>query len=341
MAGHKTQTTELIGPVVMTVLGPISADRLGRVLVHEHLRIALPGEEFDPRSRQSRRSVERLCELKEHGLGTFVDPCPMDLGRDVELMAEVSERSGVNIVCATGFYYETDAIGLPYYWRCRWPEEIAELYISEIEQGVGTTGIRPGIVKAATGLEIGRHERKALIGAAIAAKTTGRAIVTHTTGSRCGSDQQDIFAENGADLSRCLIGHQDEVKAFSILEAIAKRGSFVGIDRVGFHKIISDEHRAAMVMQLVKAGHADHVCLSQDRVCAGAAGRPGLWISKERAAVVKRDILPKIDADTFGRSSSFIFTHFVPRLRELGLDKDAIDNIFIRNPRRLLVGAEA
>jgi len=101
MAGHKTQTTELIGPVVMTVLGPISADRLGRVLVHEHLRIALPGEEFDPRSRQSRRelirrSVERLCELKEHGLGTFVDPCPMDLGRDVELMAEVSERSGTD-----------------------------------------------------------------------------------------------------------------------------------------------------------------------------------------------------------------------------------------------------
>ena len=55
---------------------------------------------------------------------TFVDPCPIDLGRDPELMAEVAERSGMQIVCTTGFYHQE--IGIPYYWRVRSVEEVAE-----------------------------------------------------------------------------------------------------------------------------------------------------------------------------------------------------------------------
>ena len=43
---------------------------------------------------------ERMAELKAHGLGTLVDPCPIDLGRDVELMAEVASASGVRRRCA-------------------------------------------------------------------------------------------------------------------------------------------------------------------------------------------------------------------------------------------------
>jgi hypothetical protein len=37
-------------------------------------------------------------------------------------MAEVSERAGVNIICSTGFYHETDGVGIPFHWRMRWPE---------------------------------------------------------------------------------------------------------------------------------------------------------------------------------------------------------------------------
>src|SRR5437764_4288816 len=98
---------------------------------------------------------------------------PIDLGRDAELLAEISDKSGMHIVCATGFYHEHDGAGIPYYWRQRWPEEIAELFLHEITSGIGTTGIRPGVIMIATGDPVSRHAQKVLQGAALAARESG------------------------------------------------------------------------------------------------------------------------------------------------------------------------
>src|SRR5258708_32634328 len=119
---------------VQTVLGAIGLDELGRTLMHEHLLASFPGAEFDvlnPFDRENfvETAVERLRALKTHGVKTFVDPCPIELGRDVELFAEVSEKSEINIVCTTGFYFE--AWVLPIYWRKRTVEEVAALYCNE------------------------------------------------------------------------------------------------------------------------------------------------------------------------------------------------------------------
>jgi phosphotriesterase-related protein len=338
--------TDISGPTVMTVLGPVSAAALGKVLVHEHLKITLPGTSLDPRARQSRRELihratDRLCELREYGVGTFVDPCPIELGRDVELMAEVSALSGVSIVCSTGFYNETEGIGIPYYWRMRWPEEICELYLEEIERGIDSTGIRPGVVKAATGVEVGRHERKVLAGAARAAMASGLAIITHTTNSRCGAEQQALLGGNGMDLSRCLIGHQDEIEDSEDSIAIARRGSFVGIDRVGYESLVTDARRIELVRQLVAAGQAERLCLSQDHLCVHSYGRPGFWIPQARAEKIKRELLPVLSTQGYGRSSAYIFSSFVPRLIDAGVDEATVDAIFTDNPRRLLCGSMA
>ena len=107
---------------VMSVTGPIAAAELGATLVHEHIIVGMPGQELDPTQAPDRReivamAVDKLQELKAHGVSTIVDPCPIELGRDPELYADVSERSGVNIVFATGFYYEGS--GIPLYWRAR------------------------------------------------------------------------------------------------------------------------------------------------------------------------------------------------------------------------------
>lgn len=334
--------TDITGPTVMTVLGPVSADALGRALVHEHVKIAVPGASLDPYSRQSRReqvhrAVDRLSELKDYGVGTFVDPCPIELGRDVELMAEVSERSGVNIVCSTGFYYETEGIGIPYYWRMRWPEEIAEFYIDEIQRGIESTGIRPGVIKAASGKELGHHEEKVLTGAAQASAATGLPIITHTTGSRCGTAQQRIFTANGVDLARCLIGHQDEGTPADLAK-VADNGSFVGIDRVGYETLVPDAARVELAISLIDAGHGDRLCLSQDHLCVGGTARPTFWRSKDTASDIDRTLLPKMKAQSYARSSAHIFTAFVPRLIEAGMSEDLVDRIFVDNPRRFLTG---
>ncbi len=109
---------------VQSVLGPISVDALGLTLMHEHLKIGYPGWEVDStlefdREAELSEAVGRLSRLRELGVSTFVDPCPMELARDPEFMADVSRESGVHIICATGLYIEQglELAGFPAYFR--------------------------------------------------------------------------------------------------------------------------------------------------------------------------------------------------------------------------------
>jgi phosphotriesterase-related protein len=318
------------------VAGALAPSELGRTLVHEHVVISLPGEALDPTAPPDRReivamAVDELQKLKDHGVATLVDPCPIELGRDPELYAEVSQRSGINIVFATGFYME--AMGIPAYWRARDAEEIAELYLKELTDGVGRTGLRPGVIKAATGLEVTAAEARCLAGAAKAQSQAGCAIITHTEHSRHGERQQEIFAENGADLSRILIGHQDEHPTPDPLLRLAERGTFVGVDRVGTESLAPDDTRADNVAALVKAGFGNRVCLSHDCVCTLTAPRFPFALPPERR--------PKNVLEGWAKARkplTHIFTDFAPRLAARGVDADALDQILRDNPRRLLAG---
>ena len=245
---------------VQTVTGPVDGAELGRTLVHEHIRISYAGEKLDPtyawdRAETVERAVDKMGELLDAGFSTFVDPCPIELGRDPELYAEISSRSGMQIVCTTGFYTEHLGSGLPFYWRARYPEEIAELYVQELSEGIaGTGGIRAGAIKAATGTEVTPAESRCLTGAALAQREVGCAIITHTENSKHGDVQQDLFADGGADLGRILIGHQDEQTDVAPIRKLAERGTFVGVDRIGLEILAPDERRADHVAALVREG---------------------------------------------------------------------------------------
>ncbi len=333
----------LLAVVLMTVRGPIDSEALGRVLVHEHVQISYAGEELDwrpalPRKERVERAVERMRQLAGQGVSTFVDPCPIELGRDPELLAEISERSGMNIVCATGFYHEDQAAGIPYYWRQRWPEEIADLLLHEISVGIGETGIRPGVIKIATGDPVSRHERKVLEGAAMAAKESGLPVISHTENSRWGDVQQDILGEAGVDLNRCLIGHQDAQTELAPLEAIIRRGSYVGIDRIGMIRRVADDARADTVAALVGAGLADRVCLSQDHLCCLPAPRDPYWVPPDRVDWFNREVRPELEEEMFGRPHTYLFTDFLPRLEARGLSSAVVESLLVDNPRRLLTG---
>lgn len=316
---------------VMTVTGPVKAADLGRVLVHEHIVISLPGEELDPAYAPDRAEIEasatgKLQELRDHGVGAIVDPCPIELGRDPELYARVSQRSGVKIIFATGFYME--AMGIPYYWRAREVEEIAELYLRELTEGVGATGFRPGVIKAATGMEVTASERKVLAAAGRVQKEADVAIITHTEHSRHGEVQQAIFVENGADLSRVMIGHQDEQESAEPIKQLAEQGTFVGIDRVGLDSLASDDHRADMAVDLLRSGYGKHLCLSQDCVCTLKS--PKFPFSAQGSV---KDFLGN------AKPLTHVLTKFADKLRDRGVTEEEIDAIFRDNPRRLLAGA--
>src|SRR5260370_32180317 len=95
---------------INTVTGTISTDKLGTTLMHEHLLVGWAGWELDwnaprfDRKTALKEAVDRLKELKDLGLGTFVDPCPNDIGRDVVFMAEGADASDVISVCSNGPY---------------------------------------------------------------------------------------------------------------------------------------------------------------------------------------------------------------------------------------------
>ena len=325
---------------IQTVTGAIGFDELGMTLMHEHIFIAFPGAEFDPRYKFDRaqfvqRAVKRLKNLAAFGVKTLVDPCPIELGRDVTLLREVSEKSGVQIICATGFYYE--AAGIPVYWRHLPTEEIAELYIREIEQGIDDTGIRAGIIKCATGAPtITALEERVLTAATIAQRATGVPILTHTEDGHCGPEQQDIFERGGVPLHHCLIGHSCGNHDPAYHRRIAERGSYVGFDRIGLVRRGSDELRADNVVKLSQAGHANRVMLSQDAYC----GWRGKFIFElDRARTAKIDAMR--DTDDWPRPHTGLFTDFVPKLKARGMSDAQIQQFLVDNPREYFKASHA
>src|SRR5207245_1987557 len=141
-------------------------------------------------------------ELRAVGVRTIVDPAPMEVGREPALQRAAAERSGMQVIVSTGLYCETGRWfgGIPPYFKLRSVDEITETYVTEIEKGIGDTGVRAGIIKAATSSgRITENEEKALRAAARAAHATGLNITTHTTHGTMGPEQLDIFAGEGLD----------------------------------------------------------------------------------------------------------------------------------------------
>jgi phosphotriesterase-related protein len=323
---------------VQTVTGAIELENLGRTLMHEHLFIAFPGAEYDPTAEFDRagiiaEAVKRLRQLREeHGVRSFVDPCPIELGRDAGMMAEIAEKSEMNVICTTGFYFE--AMGFPVYWRARTVEEIAELYISEITHGIGKTGVKAGAIKVATGAPvITELEEKFLAAACLAQKATGVPIITHTQDGYGGPQQQKLFADGGVEAHRCLIGHCCGNADPSYHKQVVDGGSYIGFDRIGLHRYMPDETRADNLVKLVRSGHRAQIMMSQDRHC-GWLGKFARQISPEEQA--KIDALKA--AGQWPPPYTYLFTDFVPMLRARGLNEQEIFAILDENPRRFFAG---
>ena len=82
---------------VMTVLGPIDAEELGKVMIHEHFTLTYPGAEWDPQFDAAcvdafGDGMQRITALKDRGIATIVDPLPMELGRDPQLLVRLGEN---------------------------------------------------------------------------------------------------------------------------------------------------------------------------------------------------------------------------------------------------------
>jgi phosphotriesterase-related protein len=317
---------------VQTILGPRAASELGVTLMHEHLLIGWPGWELDAaaprfdRPAMRRRCVERMLELKELGLRSLVDPCPMDLGRDVEFMAEVAGDAKVHIVCATGLYKEEQG-ATPYFrFRSAFSDavaEMAEAFVKELTEGIGGTGIRAGVIKVATGPgKISDYERMVLRAAARAHAATGAPITTHTDQGTMGREQLDILAAEGVEASRVVVGHSCGSADLAYHVDLLDRGAYLGFDRFGLEILQPDRLRLAALIGLLGIGFHERIVLSHDTVWCWL-GRPLERISETQPRWNPRHV----------------FEHIVPALRDAGVAEPKIDALLVGNPRRYFEGA--
>jgi phosphotriesterase-related protein len=320
---------------VHTVTGTATPEELGTTLVHEHVLVGFPGWELDakaPRFQREEvmaRGVDQMQELLALGVGTFVDPCPMDLGRDVEFLAELSQRSGMRIVCTTGAYFEAE--GIAHTFRHLPLEEIAEIYVKEISEGVGDTGIRAGAVKIATGSRIvSEYDQKLVRAGARAARETEVPILSHTQDATCGHDQIDLVTGEGVPASRLVVGHSDGTEDPWYQRSLAERGAFVGFDRFGISIFVPDEVRVRNVIRLAEAGHTERILLSHDSIVC--------WLGRPVPYAQSFDQMLEILPDW---RSSYILRKIVPQLLEGGLSKDQVETMLVENPRRLFAGGAA
>lgn len=326
---------------VQTVLGSIDAGDLGPTLVHEHVLMSYPGAALDPNSTWDRAAcvetaVLRMKELQEFGIKTFVDVTVIEARRDVTMLPEIAERSGMQIVCATGFYIEH--IGIPFYWRNRVQDEITELYLHEIENGIGSTGVKPGAIKIAIGDPPTDQEQKVIAAAAVASRESGLSVISHCENAKGWDVQLDILQENGVDLSRCLIGHQDQAQSSEQLLLIIERGAFAGIDRIGFEALAPEDTRVGLIRDVLDAGHADRLCLSMDHACCSDSPRFPYWVPDGLRDSFEQTMRSAVEEQMWNRPYTYLFTDFIPRLEAAGVERPRIDSMLSDNPRRLFGG---
>lgn len=306
---------------VNTVLGPVPVEELGWTLMHEHIYIALLGWEFDPRNsfdwQQALESIAgEMGKLRDNGVRTVVDATTIDMGRNVEFLFDVAKRSGVNIVASTGLF--TEGTGLPFYFRGREVDDIADWMVRELTEGMGRTSVRAGAIKVGTGLgRIGQYEEKVLRAACRAQRRTGAPIITHTEGGTMGREQVDIFEAEGADLSRVVIGHSCSNGDLRYHFDILRRGANLGVDKVGHNAYMPEDVRLAIITGAVAAGYAGQVMLSQDMI-GSLDGR----------------ILPLSPMRVF----DYIVTGFLPKLRDAGVSQRSIEAMLAGLPRKMFGG---
>ena len=314
--------------IINSVLGPMDTADMGFTLSHEHVLVSSAGiqqiyPEFIDRDGTIARGIADLKAAHSEGLRTIIDVTTIDLGRDIRMLEEVSRGSGVNIICATGTWRDIPRV----FWTAT-PDDIAPLYIREIQQGIEDTDIKAGVIKVANDMGGVTPEGEIILRAAARAhKATGVPISTHTWApERVGEQQVAVFEDEGIDLNRVYVGHSNDTDDLDYLIGLLEKGVWIGLDRYpGRPEVLDWEARTQTAYRLIEAGYAHRIMLGHDWSVA-------LLIALREARKARDEANPD--------GYLFITRRVLPRLSELGASDDDIYKAMIDNPRRFFEGRQ-
>jgi phosphotriesterase-related protein len=343
---------------VNTVLGPIDTGQLGDTMVHVHLTGHIMCWFHMPDSGIQRGLSESKITLRNLGLvrrnaTLFKDNIVLDdlelairearefrlaggqtfiindlpgMGRDPIALQKIARATAINIVASTGWYVQASQ---PPEVASKSVEELADIMIKEIMDGIGNTGIKAGNI-GEIGMSGAPHEpfqpgeEKALRAAARAQKATGLTLTLHPNYL---ADHWDtyisILEKEGANLGKCYMSHLGFFKP-EIAQRILKQGvGFVSYDQLGHEQLFeniagpgigfpTDKEEVQSVMAVLNAGYADRLLLSNEVAMKTCYKEYGGW------------------------GYSHVHENIIPWLRSLGASAQQIHSIMVDNPRRLL-----
>jgi phosphotriesterase-related protein len=312
---------------IQTATGAVSSDALGVTLAHEHTFISSPGLRTAypwllDTDQQAEHVVAELLEAKAAGVGTIVEVSTPDLGRAPELMQRAAAESGVHIVVATGIWLD-----IPRGLQHAEVDDIAAIFVREIEVGLAEADCRAGVIKVANSDPpgVGDSQQRILRAAARAAAQTRVPITTHTGPYTIGREQMVVFADEGLAPELVAIGHSFTAD-LEYLREVLGRGHYLSIDHFGQGR---DDERAVIeaIAQLCADGHADHLMLSHDHAPeAGLSGyRPwGPHATHEPPTIY-----------------SYVLREVAPQLEALGVAAADLDAMLTKAPAAFLAGGRA
>ncbi len=305
---------------IRTVNGDIRPEEAGVCYSHEHIIIedsfpTLANPDF--LINDVEKVTAELSVLYDAGCRTMVDTMPVNCGRNVLKLAEVSGRSGIQVVAPTGIHLEI--YYPPSHWRYSYTDTaLADLFIADIEEGIDVfdyngpvvrrTGHRAGLIKLATGDDrITEHQQKIFRAVAQAHLETGAPVLTHTNAGKLAFEQVALFQKLGVDLSHVVISHVDRYKDAAYHRDLLQSGVSVEYDSA-FRWKEGDENHTYRLLEILLPDFPRQITVGMD------AARNSYWRSYGGK--------PGLD---------FLMTAFRRELVSRGLE-EYWDNIMVKNP---------
>jgi len=279
-------------------------------------------------------AIEEISHFKRNLGESLVDLSTLGVGRNILGLKTVSEKTGVNIIAATGFYRVASH---PLWVKDHSISTLSDSMMSEITEGIGSTKIKAGIIKCASSSGLfDPQEERVLKAAAQTQRETGIAVTLHPSLYLNNKPSMllvekclDVYAKEGGDLTKFVLSHSQGILSNTKLYAKNCKTLFEAGITLCFEfgsifydgnslltpngiPTINEQKKIRAVVELCRMGYDKQIMISQD--------------------VYLKIMLKKYG----GYGYSHIVETIVPILKNLDITKNQLKNILINNPKRIL-----
>lgn len=284
----------------------------GITLIHEHTTIDLSRIKGidDTNLNCKDETIEEFKELYDLGVRNIIDVTACGMGRNVDYVNEVAEKSKINIIQSTGFYKEPFLPDFVYEYTV---EELKDFMVNEIQNGIDGTNTKAGVIgEIGTSKDSFEEMEKKVFEAAIKAHLeTGTIISTHTSLGTMAREQAKLFIERGVNPKKVIIGHQDLSEDLEQIKYLINERFWVAFDTIGKNNYVLDTEKIKFLVDLQENNMIDSIVMSMD--------------------ITRKSNMKYMG----GIGYTYLFTDFVPMMKEAGITDESINKIFVENPKKI------